>query len=162
MYDHAIILICIINVQDIKRAIDASWDVKISKCSDMKHPTRKHQYILNVKKKFKTGDSFFRYFCPYYSNTCKVKCSMSFTVFNSLSKTEFFSPFFSDDVKFNSLLFSLIGKVINLFCKHDLPCYNVDKSDMQSKHVHDLYPIMTVPFSTVSAVTPTRLSINRF
>lgn len=59
MYDHAIILICIINVQDIKRAIDASWDVKISKCSDMKHPTRKHQYILNVKKKFKTGDSFF-------------------------------------------------------------------------------------------------------
>lgn len=87
---------------------------------------------------------------------------MSFKIFKSLSKTEVFFTYFSDNVKFNSLLFSLIGKVINLLFKDDLPCYNVDKSDMQSKHVHDLYPIMTVPFSTVSAVTPTRLSINRF
>lgn len=30
----------------------------------MKHPTRKHQYILNVKKNFKTGDSFFSVFLP--------------------------------------------------------------------------------------------------
>lgn len=52
IYDHAIILICIINVQYIKRAIDTSWDVKILNRPDMKHPTRKHQYtcILNFKK----------------------------------------------------------------------------------------------------------------
>lgn len=50
VYDHAIILICIINIQDITRAIDTSWDVKILKCPDMIHPTRKHQYTLNLKK----------------------------------------------------------------------------------------------------------------
>lgn len=38
--------------------------------------------------------------------------------------------YFFDNVKFNSLLFLLIGKVINFFFKDDLFCYNVDKSDM--------------------------------
>lgn len=59
-----------------------------------------------------------------------VKCLMLFIVFNFFSKIEFFFIYFFDNVKFNSLLFLLIGKVINFFCKDDLFCYNVDKSDM--------------------------------